>query len=412
MIINSISVKNNNCLKNYYGAKNSFSPAFGINQSDNDVFCRNADNLKPRIHTLISQYFNNFLYKISELKGKFIQDGNREYICRNEYQVDKGIEYKKYSCINKSSENNINVISIDRKQNPDISIKPVIASDYIHSRDTVQNIMMREKGIAGINGSFFNQKTGTPLGLLKINNEILTGPVYNRCAFGINDDGYLIDRTDFIGKLKSAGEEIEITTVNQPRISDSDVILYDSNWKNTKPKLKGDKFKYIVIENNIIKNITNDESIIPDNGYVITAPVSYTDKFSIGDRVDLSYSLPGKWENMENIISAGPHLVKNGEVYNDAKEEKLYSLSAKNPRTAIGYTNDGVLKLVTVEGREGKNLGVSLDELAQIMRDLECIEAINLDGGSSSSMCIKNHEINYNDNVKSDDVNNALIIKV
>lgn len=98
---------------------------------------------------------------------------------------------------------------------------------------------------------------------------------------------------------------------------------------------------------------------------------------------------PEYFKNSKHIISGGPFLIKNGEIYVDAKEEKLTNIVGRNPRTLIGYTKDNELILAIVDGRENKSVGMSLYEAAKFMQKLGCINAINLDGGSSSVMYLK-----------------------
>jgi exopolysaccharide biosynthesis protein len=81
----------------------------------------------------------------------------------------------------------------------------------------------------------------------------------------------------------------------------------------------------------------------------------------------------------------GPKLIDNGQVpssYNTT--DKIIS---HNPRAAIGYFAPGHYCLVYVDGRGSDNSsGLTLDELSQIMIDLGCKDAYNLDGGQSSMM--------------------------
>ena len=100
------------------------------------------------------------------------------------------------------------------------------------------------------------------------------------------------------------------------------------------------------------------------------------------------------WDGVKHIISGGPYLLKNGDVYVDVAAEKLNSITGRNPRTAIGITADKNLVLVTVDGREENSIGMTLTELATYMKSIGCIEGMNLDGGGSSIMYIKGNIVN------------------
>jgi len=100
-----------------------------------------------------------------------------------------------------------------------------------------------------------------------------------------------------------------------------------------------------------------------------------------------------KWK-METAIGGGPVLLQKGHIQISSKEERMFTNTeeTKHPRTAMGYTKDDLIVLV-VQGRmPGIAEGAGLLQLAQIFKDLGCIEAINLDGGGSSCMLIKGKE--------------------
>ena len=92
-------------------------------------------------------------------------------------------------------------------------------------------------------------------------------------------------------------------------------------------------------------------------------------------------------------IGGGPVLLKDGKVVNSYEAELFLSdvgCTANNPRTAAGVTADGHLVLFVCEGRnmtEGV-AGFTTAEVAEIMKDLGCVDAINLDGGGSSCMLV------------------------
>ena len=90
--------------------------------------------------------------------------------------------------------------------------------------------------------------------------------------------------------------------------------------------------------------------------------------------------------------------------------QKLQSIGGRNPRTAIGYTEDNNLVLVAVDGREGSSVGLTLVELAKLMKTLGCTNAINLDGGGSTVMYIKGQIVNHPHQPGGIALSNALVI--
>lgn len=102
-----------------------------------------------------------------------------------------------------------------------------------------------------------------------------------------------------------------------------------------------------------------------------------------------------KWQ-MYTAIGGGPVLVQQGEIRITNNQELKFTGKAiddRHPRTAIGYTKNGKLIILVVEGRhKGIAEGATLGQEARIFRDLGCWEAMNLDGGGSSCMLINGKE--------------------
>ncbi len=104
------------------------------------------------------------------------------------------------------------------------------------------------------------------------------------------------------------------------------------------------------------------------------------------------------YEKLLTGIGGGPTLVKNGVVSISHDEEVFWEsgigYATKNPRTAAGVTADNHAILLVVDGRQAASEGVTLPELAQMLVELGCVEAMNLDGGGSTQMAIGNQLIN------------------
>lgn len=101
-----------------------------------------------------------------------------------------------------------------------------------------------------------------------------------------------------------------------------------------------------------------------------------------------------KWK-METAIGGGPNLIHNQQILITNLEERMFigGEADRHPRTAMGYTKDGKLIILMVEGRNpGKAEGMTLAQEAKTLLDLGCVEALNLDGGGSSCMLINGKE--------------------
>ena len=103
-----------------------------------------------------------------------------------------------------------------------------------------------------------------------------------------------------------------------------------------------------------------------------------------------------RW-NVKTAIGGGPVLIQNNEIKISNNEERKFAGKAVNnpePRTAIGYTKDNKLVILVCEGRSDSAAGLSLIQLARILKDIGCVEALNLDGGGSTCMLINGKQSN------------------
>ncbi len=101
-----------------------------------------------------------------------------------------------------------------------------------------------------------------------------------------------------------------------------------------------------------------------------------------------------KWK-VQTAIGGGPVLVQDGQVRITNEEELMFAgkgFTDKHPRTAMGYTSDGKLIILLIEGRNTAASGATLTQEAQLLKDLNCIEALNLDGGGSSCLLLNGKE--------------------
>ncbi len=102
-----------------------------------------------------------------------------------------------------------------------------------------------------------------------------------------------------------------------------------------------------------------------------------------------------KWK-MRTAIGGGPVLVQYGRIQITNEEELKFTgkaINDKHPRTCMGYTNDGYLIIMAIQGRfSGIADGATLEQEAKLLIDLGCVEALNLDGGGSSCMLVNGKE--------------------
>jgi len=301
--------------------------------------------------------------------------------------------------------------------------KPVNGGGF--ALDKVSHIVDENDGIAGINGTYFAY-SGRPLGALIVNQEMVSFSIYDRTAFflDLNNQPY-IDNIDVASHFSiENGSRFEITGINQPR-GTSDIIMYTRSWG---PKTaSNNQGVELVVENSAISNINIANSEIPEDGYVlsISGPMvePLLDVAKLGSIINSRIKiLPFSTfpQNIRHLIAGGPRLLKKGKIYVSKHAEKFRQDIARGraARTAIGITKDDEILLVTINGpQKGKkdsqqtSIGATLEELAALMSSLGAVEAMNLDGGSSSTMVINGKVVNSPVGNNQRRVSNAILIR-
>ena len=343
------------------------------------------------------------------LKSQFNERVASKYSKWNVNTVADGIKHVKMVKYYSGKQVRINIVEINEAVAQDYEVKPAIASTTLPNKRTIRTIAQNTNSVAAINGGFFKPQTGVPLGTLMIDGKIVTGPIYDRVALGIFDDGYDVGRVMLDAKIVGNGETIKIDNINQPRMLSSYILLYTRDWGAYAPASPQYGVQLRVEGNKITAASANPLSI-PENGYVLVGPKSQLGKLFGAEYVDISINTNPKWENVRHIISGGPYLVKNGAVFVDVEAQKLQSIGGRNPRSAIGYTKYNDLILVAVDGREGSSVGLTLYELAALMQSLGCVNAINLDGGGSTVMFVNGQIVNRPQQTGGIALSNAVVV--
>lgn len=307
--------------------------------------------------------------------------------------VEKGVKHVRMIRFFDNRPVRINIVELSRGVNNDLVIEPAIASEKLASRSKISNIAGRGNAIVAINGGYFKPQTGVPLGTLMINKKVYTGPIYDRVAMGISDNGFDMARVQLRASVETNNGGLKIDNINQPRMLSTHTIVYTPDWGEYSPPSPKYGMQVVIKDGKLVK--TSQERVrIPQNGFVIVGAKKNLDKIVDARKFKLDVKINPEWKNVNHIISGGPYLVKNGDIFVDMTAQKLASIGGRNPRTAIGYTRDNHLIMLTADGREGASVGLTLNELANLMKELGCVNAMNLDGGGSTVMYINGKVVN------------------
>tara|TARA_Y100001970_G_scaffold246077_1_gene313654 strand:+ start:4948 stop:5790 length:843 start_codon:yes stop_codon:yes gene_type:complete len=160
-----------------------------------------------------------------------------------------------------------------------------------------------------------------------------------------------------------------------------------------------------VIRENIRYNVNRGAFGIYDDGKIdiVWASTKNDSIFQWDLPIDNRPGKPGilnyrnaKFWDVAYAMHAGPVLITNSELYVTSEEEVFFNspVDGVQPRSAIGYNDNGDVIMMIVDGRQVDSRGVYLKELALLMSQFKCIEALNLDGGGSSALFVDGSLVN------------------
>ncbi len=296
----------------------------------------------------------------------------------------------------------IHIIEID----PDLyEIKAVKALDNGIGRESVLSVADRYGAIAAINGGFFTIGTtldGKACGALKIHDWYAL-PFKPRGCIGWNiQNKPIFDRLLVSVEINHEASNFLIDGLNRSRKTD-EVILFNSLFnKSTLTNPDGEE---LIIKNHIITDIKRNQgsSMIPTDGWVLSIQKEHPlfGYFQIGSSISFKLNILSQtnlttseeWENCDYIVGGTPLLIKNCTKILDFLSELTIPtfITNRHARTAVGILPNGHWIFVVID-KIGMFDGMTMDELTEFMISLNCTDALNLDGGGSSTI-VYNGEI-------------------
>ena len=333
-------------------------------------------------------------YKVFVLKNpnRLVIDILKDYNLSYENDVASGLKYTFNKQMQKGKMLQAHYVTIDKNL---YDIKPLKAKNSIFGRDKLKNIATANNALAAINASYF-ATTGWVIGNLKINSEIVGMENTPRTAFlALPDKKYELGLINFEGEvILPNGEGLSIKGVNRERLT-NDLVLYESSFiKSTGTNEHGREItideKGIVININVLGN-----SSVNKNTYVISGHGIMADKLAqvkIGDKIILKQTMGTKADKAFHVVGAGPRLLADGVVVTGQNNEQFLSdiTNGRAPRSAIGIMKDGKIIFYVVDGRSSLSAGMTLSELANALKEIGVVDAMNLDGGGSSEIIVNN----------------------
>ena len=243
-----------------------------------------------------------------------------------------------------------------------------------------------------------------------------------------------VSSTSSSSNAEAASKAAETATVTDTSYSDDNisVTLTENTVSNTQVYIadvtvsSSEYLKTAFAQNTYGNNVTAKTSETADNnnailavngdyyganttGYVIRNGVVYRDTVrEDSSNGDLAIYKDGSFkiiyedqvsadqlvkDGVVNLLAFGPSLVENGEIVVDTNSEVGQSMSS-NPRTAIGIIDENHYIIIVSDGRTSESEGLSLYQMAEIMKSYGVKTAYNLDGGGSSTLYFNGQVIN------------------
>ena len=297
--------------------------------------------------------------------------------------------------------------------------------------ETTSSIATRHGAVAAINAGFFRLDNsvfaGDPAGIFQIDGKLLSEANNGRIALLIDNAAVTCtncrmptERTDVsIQHLKTFAEfwsdarKFQINGIDR-QLKENEIVLYTPEFGSSTPS-SDPKILEIVIDNKRVQTIseTNGSTKIPASGYVLSvsgtsrqqaSSIAVTGKEGLvilGSYVENPENSPSgarmAFTNVEDIVGGVPQLIKNGKIDITWEQEKTTKsfVETRHPRTAVAKLNDGKFLMITVDGRSESSGGISLYDLSAYLLELGATDAMNLDGGGSTTMFLDGKVVNH-----------------
>lgn len=316
---------------------------------------------------------------------------------RNVEHLSSGVVHEKIQEFTTAGWRNINILRIDLKDDY-TKLKALFNQDGLYYRDKVSSMVEKQDAVGGINGDYFNYSPlPHPMGTLVSEGEMISSPIeraYANPSFYLNKDniakiGYL-DRRILVDNY-DLKETLLVNTLNKVTPNFDTPTILNRKWgeKSIGTRFHKDLIEVLVVDN-IVKEVrTGGEAfIIPENGYVIAGRGKMAEpltRFEPGQEVSLDSKAISDLEDLDFAIGGGSVILRDGEIVNTNINSK-----GNHPRTGIGINKDSTeIILVTIDGRDSSFKGISQEMFGAMLKRLGAYNAINLDGGGSTTMAIK-----------------------
>jgi phosphodiester glycosidase/sporulation related protein/S-layer family protein len=280
-------------------------------------------------------------------------------------------------------------------------IRPSLARETVGLGRTSE-AARRTGAVVAINGGYFSG-TGDPLGCLIVDGEVLSEPINGRTCAGVTDDGQLLfDTMRLDASVSTEAGQAVVNGMNRERGTDEIIVYRAAFGPTTRTNAFGAE---VVVSGENVQSVTDGRgnAAIPSDGFVLSghgrARQLLVSTFKPGDRVSVRGRLvptsgDTRWDGVRYIFGGGPRVLANGQYVGGERFNAAFS-DRRHPRTAVGRMADGRVIFLVVGGRPPyHSVGMTLIEIAGLLRQMGVTDALNLDGGGSTTLAVRGVVIN------------------
>ena len=309
----------------------------------------------------------------------------------------------------------INVLRLERARF-DFKTTTVLGPDS-PADEPFHDFVARTGAIAATSGGFFLYSEPDtkppaarfdPVGLLVTDGNVVHPPVYHRPAIVQDSQGHLhivpIGLKGLAIHWKS-GIRLHVGGVNNLRGRSQAPVAFNRAFRSTLPAHAGATL--VLVGRELVAKSVGVPVEIPVGGFALTLPaheewMHLADRLPLHSRVDYHLPAPHGMKKVMSAVAGGPTLLEDGQI-NISLESDEFCREAEPatftrdetfdqnmlPRLAIGLNEKHDMIVAAVDGRNfTRALGLTLKETATLMKALGCVQAINMDGGSSKRMVL------------------------
>lgn len=313
----------------------------------------------------------------------------------------------------------------------------------LHDRETTSALAESAGARAAVNAGFFvldpaAGAPGDPAGVGVYRGKVLSEPVADRPSLVLNDDGRGgVERLDWRGRAVLGGKQMRLDGINRvPGLirncggeasdkptklplhdvtctDDSELVAFTSDYGGRTPS--GPGREVVVDARHVVRSVSDTRgTALPAGSMSLQATgasAAELEDVRVGDRLPVTSGLadasgaPRPVSADTTIVNGGPQLVRDGKdeitqqrdgmVHADNPSFSYGWAAKRNPRTFAGTDSRGRTVLVTADGRSTDGLGLSIPEAADVARSLGLVDAVNLDGGGSTTMTVDGRVVGH-----------------